>query len=634
MSKVGNYIVGASVVAIMAGSPMEAEAHNNYGDDNTSDKDKVVYVEENLRDTLKNDSIIAWEMLASNEQELNNTTLSNQSKEELKEELKEDSWRGYGTIREVGRAPRIDNLQYKNKTIKDGERASFFDRIDAEAYYSLGSNTITDNIFEGQEQSIESTLSVLAHEAEHMHQHEKVNFSADMSLEQHYKLCCYKEIGAQVAGLLQLREMYKEAQTDEEKANILKEGKKEGYEDYFSKLENGEINPLSDKKEDFDKEMSVIVNSVADSWMNFKSSVYDKAHVDGALENARKGNVLPNDENYKKGVSLILTMGGIDFSQYLNGDIACYNKSIIDADKRIQNGEYFENVSSNVMEKDKYLSLYDDGDLKGFNLEQQFNLLLQRALVEKITKDGGDCYWADMVLKDCFFDKDYFLEEIKNISENTNMFEKSMELCERLAENKGNIGRASDKEYQEKLREIWTVENSKGEKVCLLDGIEEVPDLSGYVCSSAMLKQLDNRPFLGKVKDFIQNNRENNSDERAVQQGETGISIDIRNTTPLHRPMYERDSMFASDPSTFVLMTTSDIIDTRTDYLAQEREGRIEQAKQMLNEDLRNIHPKTETVDLNRQRLNDELSSIQPKTEKVNTGSEVLIALAQQGRGM
>ena len=69
MSKVGNYIVGASVVAIMAGSPVEAEAHNNYGDDNTNDKDKVVYVEENLRDSLKNDNTIAWEMVANNEQE-------------------------------------------------------------------------------------------------------------------------------------------------------------------------------------------------------------------------------------------------------------------------------------------------------------------------------------------------------------------------------------------------------------------------------------------------------------------------------------------------------------------------------------------------------------------------------------
>ena len=97
----------------------------------------------------------------------------------------------------------------------------FFQNV-GEFYGQL--NTITDNIFEGQEQSIESTLSTLAHEAEHMHQREKVNFSADMSLEQHYKLHCYKEIGAQVAGLLQLREMYKEAQTEEERANIIKEG--------------------------------------------------------------------------------------------------------------------------------------------------------------------------------------------------------------------------------------------------------------------------------------------------------------------------------------------------------------------------------------------------------------------------
>ena len=633
MSKIGNYIVGASVVAVMSGSPMEAEAHNNYGDDNIGDKNKVVYVEDNIRDTLKNDSTIAWEMVANNEQELKNTPSSNQTKEELKEELKEDSWRGYGTIREVGRAPRIDNLQYQNKKIKEGERASFFDNADADAYYRSGVNTITDNIVEGQEQSIEKTLSDLAHEAEHMHQYEKVNFSADMSLDQHYKLHCYKEIGGQVAGLLQLREMYKEAKTEEEKSNIIKEGK-EKFFDYFSKVENGEINPLSDKREDFDNEMSFIINSETEFWMTCKAMLYDKEHIDMVLGDARKGNVLPNDENYKEGVNLLLTIGGIDFSQYLNRDIDCYNKSIIDADKRIQNGEDLESVSSTIIETDKYLSLYDDGDLKGFNLEQRFNLLLQRALAEKITKNGSDCYWADMVSNDSFFDKDYFLEEVKNISENTNMFEKSIELCERLGENKGVIGKASDKEYQEKLREIWSVENSKGEKVCLLDGLDKAPDLSGYVCSSIMLEQLDNRSFFEKAKDFIQNNKKNNAEDNDVQQDGKEVSIGIRNTTPLQKPMYERDPMFASEPSTVVLMSTSEIIDTRTDYLAQERESRIENAKQMLSEDLRNIHPKTETVDLNKQKLNDELSNIHPKTENVVNSNDLVMAMIQQGRGM
>ena len=626
MSKVGNYIVGASVVAIMAGSPVEAEAHNNYGDDNTNDKDKVVYVEENLRDSLKNDNTIAWEMVANNEQELRNATSSNQTKEELKEELKEDSWRGYGTIREVGRAPRIDNLQYQNDTVSV--------KPEADAYYSPDLNTITDNIVEGQEQSIESTLSTLAHEAEHMHQREKVNFSADMSLEQHYKLHCYKEIGAQVAGLLQLREMYKEAQTEEERANIIKEGKKEGYKDYFSKVENGEINPLSDKKEDFDKEMSVVINSVGRHWMSAYADFYDDKHAKMALSDAMHADVLPNEENYKEGVSLLLTIGGIDFSQYLNEDIDCYNKSVKDIDKKIQNGEDFFDINyqlvSNNNADHRYsgIEFNEIDDCKGFSLEQRYNLAVQKAFADKI-KDAGLADLVTMYMDNGFETIDADITRItKEICELNDVNLSSWNLVIKLGENEGIVGKASDKEYLEKLREIWTAENSKGEKVCLLDGMLEKPDFSEYVSSSYPLEQLDNRPFLVKVRENIKEKLHKNDKEDDNRATDFQFSSSISDIKPLEAPNY------TMSPTRSEVMTTSDIIDTRTDYLAQEREGRIEQAKQMLNEDLRNIHPKTETVDLNRQRLNDELSSIQPKTEKVNTGSEVLIALAQQGRGM
>jgi vancomycin resistance protein YoaR len=156
----------------------------------------------------------------------------------------------------------------------------------------------------------------------------------------------------------------------------------------------------------------------------------------------------------------------------------------------------------------------------------------------------------------------------------------------------------------------------------------EKPDFSEYVSSSYPLEQLDNRPFLVKVRENIKEKLHKNDKEDDNRATDFQFSSSISDIKPLEAPNY------TMSPTRSEVMTTSDIIDTRTDYLAQEREGRIEQAKQMLNEDLRNIHPKTETVDLNRQRLNDELSSIQPKTEKVNTGSEVLIALAQQGRGM
>lgn len=69
MGKVGNYIVGASVVAVMAGSLASAEVQENVTNNNENGN-KIEYVQDNLRDELKNDSTVAWETVVSNDQQL------------------------------------------------------------------------------------------------------------------------------------------------------------------------------------------------------------------------------------------------------------------------------------------------------------------------------------------------------------------------------------------------------------------------------------------------------------------------------------------------------------------------------------------------------------------------------------
>ncbi len=83
MSKVGNYIVGASVVAVMAGNPDVAEAQNVV---NGEQENKIENVQE-LKEELKNDSTIAWNEVAVLETELKENKTEGQSKEELKENL-------------------------------------------------------------------------------------------------------------------------------------------------------------------------------------------------------------------------------------------------------------------------------------------------------------------------------------------------------------------------------------------------------------------------------------------------------------------------------------------------------------------------------------------------------------------
>lgn len=165
-----------------------------------------------------------------------------------------------------------------------------------------------------------------------MHQYSMINFYADMSLQQHYKLHCYTEIWACIAEDLQARAMYREAKTEEEREKALKEASPS----YRMAIRDGVINPLSDNLVDFEKEMSFIANNTTEDWMVslMLGSNYDKDHVDMTYSDTmwKGGSLETNDANYQEGVSKCMTMGGIDFSKYLEKDIECYNKSVIKAE--------------------------------------------------------------------------------------------------------------------------------------------------------------------------------------------------------------------------------------------------------------------------------------------------------------
>ena len=253
MSKFGHYIAGLSVVSALGGATV-AELETRY-QDNENNENKIEYAESSLAQDMKNackEGAKAFvDFLSVIGKKIKEGDFS--SKEELKTEMKNDASFSYGMVEDLGKAPRIKDLAYQNDTLSVDNKSS------SAAYYRSGYNTITDNIRYGEEQNNVETLISLAHEAEHMHQYNKVNFSANMGFEQHYKVHDYKEIGANIAGLLQVRQMYKEAKTEEERKEIIEKGKAR-YPYYFEKVESGEINPLSMKVKDFDDEMSFIIN--------------------------------------------------------------------------------------------------------------------------------------------------------------------------------------------------------------------------------------------------------------------------------------------------------------------------------------------------------------------------------------
>ena len=562
MSKYGHYIAGLSVVAVLGGNPQEAQTHEY--SDNDKVENKTEYVHE-----LKTDATKAWQLVDESSSIIGSEKNHNDSIDKIKRDMKDDASFSYATIEEVGRAPRIDGLEYQESYSDD--RA---DRVGG--YYSSETRTITDIDNEGDGNKGVAELALLAHEAQHMHQYSVVNFDADMSLSQHYKLHSYSEIGASIAEVLQIREMYKDAKTDEERENALKDTPLY----YRNAIESGEINPLSSDMVDFDREMSLIANETTNAWMQANAENYDKNHVDMVCsETAWTGvSIKPNDDNYKEGVSRCMTMGGIDFSQYLEKDIECYNNTVVRADEFLANGGSREKalycIRSNENEEVfNQIDVNVDEGLKGFSNYQKYQLTMQKALVNylKENRKGRLSGWVNRVKDGEIIDEN--VDDVcSKITEKywSEFIAKGAALEVDVAKDGVSFSKANDKEFQAKMREIWTVETNDGEKVCLLDGMSngEAPNWA-YCYPAIDLKKQDETKFLGKVFSAVKDKLGiNNKNEKEGIEGENNA---INNVDRQGVPDYEA----VSSPTRSEVMVTNDVIDTRTDYLVKEREERV-----------------------------------------------------------
>ena len=519
------------------------------------------------------------------------------SREELKKELKKDSWKGYETINGLGKAPRIRDLEYQNDTITK-ERYESGDYFDANAYFTSGGvNTITDNIYAvegGDKDDYMNKLAVLAHEAEHMHQFGRVNlYYSEMGLWQSYKLYCYQEIGANIAQGLQLRAMYKEAKNDKERKEIIECGKSTNCWLYFSMLEDGGINPFSNKKEDFDEEMECLVNGVAVVWPDDLDRIYHERFMGDINIFSKYRNVKENEDNYKKGVSLMLTIGGIDFSKYLrngnvefwyepdriftmtddvNSNLGKYLKLLKDGDELIKQGVDVQELLPIGGEKFHYLLLNKDKELEKFSLEQRYNLYVNDFFARHI-RDGleEDNYKIDAQDLRSNFEIIAKCEDMLSVSDSI--------IAEISKENACGL-KASDEEYQQKLRKIWTVERCLGDrKFCLLDsldGNENVLDFSQMVADPKILKDKDkfDGQFIGKV---IQNLKsEINKLREITAKKEENVFVDVSNVQHQNKPNYD---YYKGQGRRSKVYTTSEVVDLRSDYLAKERKSRIGEGK-------------------------------------------------------
>lgn len=191
----------------------------------------------------------------------------------------------------------------------------------AGGYFASSNNSITLNYLENDENfnKWSTSKAVITHEQKHRDNYNQGMYVYAMSVEQAYKVCMHDEISACMASLIYLRDEYL-------KTGDISVFNEDGsrFSFYVDAIKNGEINPFSNSKEDFDKEMSLIVNGTRDMWVKtYASNNYLNAHITKAKYYGEEDGTHAEfyDQNYERAKKIAYTIGGVDFTEYMDKDV-------------------------------------------------------------------------------------------------------------------------------------------------------------------------------------------------------------------------------------------------------------------------------------------------------------------------
>ncbi|MBQ8785579.1 MAG: hypothetical protein IJZ59_06020 [Alphaproteobacteria bacterium] len=188
------------------------------------------------------------------------------------------------------------------------------------ATYSTLNNSITlhyDNTM-GKDYTIpeDDIATIVIHEQKHRDNKKNGLYSRPVNPDQSYKLDMHDEISANMAELIYLRDKYIKT------GDISVFDVSYRFDFYKEAIKKGEINPNSPYREDFDKDMALIVNGTTEMWEeNFKSR-YSTQNSTNAIASDLSGRYAKwHDENYQESLKIAYTIGGVDFTQYKTKDI-------------------------------------------------------------------------------------------------------------------------------------------------------------------------------------------------------------------------------------------------------------------------------------------------------------------------
>lgn len=234
--------------------------------------------------------------------------------------------------------PPMRNIDFQVDTVSV-ERAN-----NTGAYQNHETNSITSNFIKENNEWNEWAQgdNILIHEQKHRDNNNQGLFEYPVSPEQAYKLEMYDEISANMASLLLLRQKYLETGD----ISIFDKTEQGRFSFYKEAIEKGEINPRSNTKEDFDKEMRLIANGTKDMWMQefAETELYRDCGASNAVAYGDMTGKYAQyyDQNYERGKKIALTIGGVDFTQYLDNDVEIPEAGR----KKIENLPYISNTNA------------------------------------------------------------------------------------------------------------------------------------------------------------------------------------------------------------------------------------------------------------------------------------------------
>ena len=254
----------------------------------------------------------------------------------------------------------------------------------AGGYFTSWKNTITinykpdDTAFNNWSQSD----TVLIHEQKHRDNAANGLYAYALSPEQAYKMNMHDEISANMASLLLLRQRYIETGD----ISIFEKEENGRFSFYADAIKEGKINPNSPYQEDFDKDMSLIVNGTRKMWQEQFGEMYNVQSMSSAqCSSDRSGKYAEYyDENYQRGMKVAYNIGGVDFTKYMDGDVELPEKGRWGL-KQLTMMDTGEKVSNQDLAKIYNIPAYD-----GSMSLEQYQKLVQHKLAMNMYAAGKD----------------------------------------------------------------------------------------------------------------------------------------------------------------------------------------------------------------------------------------------------